>query len=613
MMALRKPITIMSLLAATLTVAVGMASCSEYEEDQGERIEERGDAFSWTRGTVGETRYAWLRNFGVGYGYDGVGGHYCNYDDIRAQVINREALREAESIYGPLSMQNTSTYSSVHQKVYYSEHDYIASFDFASKKEVSCLLYNGEVRKRQYILEDGLRQSFYYVIEERHVKGEQSLSAFSIQTVVKEEEKREERGERRGRVLTLSFRNAINHLKSVGCTAAAVDSFIKVYGTHVVTQAQMGGSLRLELKNSMKRYHDRVAETSFTSEDVLLAFNNRNESRRKWGDAYGWVEESSVNVMVRGGDQSLLTDIIGERRYDGQRETSLNSLGKWSQSIVFDTDNDDLTNAEMLSMECEPIWDFIPDRKVSEAVRARITSDAALARQLLGDKNFASCAFPLRHAEASCQVARGDGTWQTVSHHAGNRSDRHVVYVVSQGRYVAMQCYEYLSQTGVKSQYYWTVFPVSDTSVNLYGGYAVGETDGRVYRLVMTDGTLKPQALADNEQPSQTQTVYLNGGKLSFSPQDGYTYADAKQMLYVEPTHGVNPDGTVDVTYVVVDKPTPTEFCIDIPAADKQDIGERWSLLYTGYNKDKVLMNTYQRSADYADYYNPREVREMGN
>lgn len=587
------------MLATILMMAVSMASCSV--DDFGlQPYQEDDQPFSWTRGTVGETRYAWLRNFGVGYGYDGVNGRYGSYDDIRAQVINREALRTAEEVYGPLSMQNTSTYSRVHQKVYYSEHDYIASFDFTSKQEISCLLYNGEMRKRQYILEDGMRQSFYYVIEERHVKGEQRLSPYSIQTVIKDGH---------DGILTLSFRKAISHLKSVGCTAAAVDSFIKIYGTHVVTQALMGGSLRLELKNAMKRYHDQVAETAYSSEDILFAFNNREESRQKYGDTYGWVEESSINIMVRGGDQSLLSNVIGERRYDGTRKTNLNSLGQWATSIVFDTDNDNLTNSEMLAMECEPIWDFIPERTVSKAVRARITADAALARQLLGDKNFATCAFPLHHNNASCQVARADGTWQTVSHHAGNRSDRHVVFVVSQGRYVAMQCYEYLSAPGVKSQYYWTVFPISDTSVNLYGGYAVGETDGKVYGLVMNGGVLQPQLLADSEQPAQTETVYLNGGRLSFGSQDGYTYADAKQMLYVEPTHGVNVDGSVDVTYALVDKNSGTEFLIEIPADAPQDINEKWELLYTAYNSDKVLMNTYQRRADYVEYYNPREVR----
>ncbi len=587
------------MLAAILMMAAGMASCSE--DDFGLQPGQEADQpFSWTRGTVGETRYAWLRNFGVGYGYDGVSGDYCSYDDIRAQVINREALREAEDIYGPLSMQNASTYSRVHQKVYYSEHDYIASFDFTSKREVSCLLYNGEVRKRQYILEDGIQQSFYYVIEEQHVKGEQRLSPYSIQTVIKDGHER---------ILTLSFRQAIRHLGSVGCTAAAVDSFIKVYGTHVVTQAVMGGSLRLELKNTMKRYHDQVAETAYSSEDLLFAFNNRDESRRKWGDSYAWVEESGLNIMVRGGDQSLLSDIIGERRYDGQRHSSVAGLGQWATSIVFDTDSDNRTNAEMLTMECEPIWDFIPDRTVSNAVRAHIIANAALARQLLGDKNFASCAFPLRHADASCLVARADGTWQTVSHHAGNRSERHVVYVVSQGRYVAMQCYEYLSAPGIKSQYYWTVYPISDTSVNLNGGYAVGENDGRVYSLTMRNGILQPQPLADNEQPAQTNTVYLNGGQLGFRAQDGYIYADAKPMLYVEPTHGVNTDGSVDVTYALVDKSSSTELMISIPAEGPQDIGEQWYLATAGYNSNKVWMNTYMRSADYADYYNPREVR----
>ena len=175
-----------------------------------------------------------------------------------------------------------------------------------------------------------------------------------------------------------------------------------------------------------------------------------------------------------------------------------------------------------------------------------------------------------------------------------------------------MQSYEYLSGPGVKGQYFWTVYPVYGTEVKLYCGLAVSEADGSVYRLVMgSDGYVRPQVMTGAEQQGLDATVYLNAGQLSFTGQQGYDYAPATTMLYVEPTHGVNTDGTVDVSYAIVDKPSGNEFEIEIPADGPQDIVPQWTLVFSGYNKDKQRMNTYTRPADFAGNYNPREVRPV--
>jgi hypothetical protein len=373
----------------------------------------------------------------------------------------------------------------------------------------------------------------------------------------------------------------------------------------------VGGRLHIDLKNSMKRYSRRLQEEEFKSEDLLLAFKSRSENRQL-SEQYAWVEDASINVTAYGGDQSALSQLIGPQRYDGSRHFDVASLSTWRNSITFVSDDEYASNAEMIDMEVVPIWEFVFDVDAAAKLRTRITSDAALARKLLGEKNFASCSFPLRHDEARCQVARRDGSWETVTHRTGNRSNRHVVFVVSGGRYVAMQSYEYLSGPGISGRYFWTVYPVYGTEVKLYCGLAVSEADGSVYRLVMgNDGYVRPQALEGAEQPGLGATVYLNAGQLSFTAQEGYDYAPATPMLYVEPTHGVNTDGTVDVSYAIVDKPSGNEFEIEIPADGPQDIGEQWTLVFTGYNKYKQRMNTYTRSADFAGNYNPREVRPV--
>ena len=547
---------------------------------------------------------AFLRNFGVGYGYNAVSGRYCNYDDIRCQVLNRRQLeRAAVNMQEKLFFADYTTRSFFRDTVAYSDHDYVAIFNLDENSSINCVVYSQEQTIRQNILEDGLRQSFYYCADETQQVASQWISVASTKAAM-------QLGLDPQNLLTASFRDAVSHLGDTN-DPAAVDSFIRVYGTHVVVGAAVGGRLHIDLKNSMKRYSRRLQEEEFKSEDLLVAFKSRSENRQL-SEQYAWVEDASINVTAYGGDQSALSQLVGPQRYDGSRRFDVASLSAWRSSITFVPDDEYASNAEMIDMEVVPIWEFVFDVDAAAKLRTRITSDAALARKLLGEKNFASCSFPLRHNEARCQVARRDGSWETVTHRAGNRSDRHVVFVVSGGRYVAMESYEYLSGPGVKGQYFWTVYPVYGTEVKLYCGLAVSESDGTVYRLVMgNDGYVRPQVLTGAEQVGWDATVYLNAGQLSFTAQQGYDYAPATPMLYVEPTHGVNTDGTVDVSYAIVDKPSGNEFEIEIPADGPQDIGEQWTLVFTGYNKNKQRMNTYTRPADFAGNYNPREVRPV--
>lgn len=547
---------------------------------------------------------AFLRNFGVGYGYNAVSGRYCNYDDIRCQVLNRRQLeRAAVNMQEKLFFADYTTRSFFRDTVAYSDHDYVAIFNLDENSSINCVVYSQEQTIRQNILEDGLRQSFYYCADETQQVASQWISVASTKAAM-------QLGLDPQNLLTASFRDAVRHLGDTN-DPAAVDSFIRVYGTHVVVGAAVGGRLHIDLKNSMKRYSRRLQEEEFKSEDLLVAFKSRSENRQL-SEQYAWVEDASINVTAYGGDQSALSQLVGPQRYDGSRRFDVASLSAWRSSITFVPDDEYASNAEMIDMEVVPIWEFVFDVDAAAKLRTRITSDAALARKLLGEKNFASCSFPLRHDEAKCQVARRNGSWETVTHRTGKRSDRHVVFVVSGGRYVAMQSYEYLSGPGVSGRYFWTVYPVYGTEVKLYCGLAVSESDGTVYRLVMgNDGYVRPQVLTGAEQVGWDATVYLNAGQLSFTAQQGYDYAPATPMLYVEPTHGVNTDGTVDVSYAIVDKPSGNEFGIEIPADGPQDIGEQWTLVFTGYNKYKQVMNTYTRSADFAGNYNPREVRPV--
>ena len=261
-------------------------------------------AFQWTRAEDVETRKAFLRNFGVGYSYDAVRGSYCDWKDIRCQVVNRRELERQRDLTESMWGSRAQNYISSLSKVNYSQRDYVQSMDLATKESLDLGLYSETTRTRQYVLEEGLQDVFYYSLEERIIKGEQYIIAPLIMYQVEEEFNEN--------LLTESFREAVEHLAYADDDDFAVlDSFVNVWGTHVITRSLLGASMRLDIKNYMWRYTDDVQEEAFTQQQVMGAYNKRKESREQEQN-YKWIENSSLNLTVKGGDQTTLGNLIGE-------------------------------------------------------------------------------------------------------------------------------------------------------------------------------------------------------------------------------------------------------------------------------------------------------------
>ena len=150
-------------LVATAWLAVACSS-----DDIIEPQYEAPTAFRWTRAEDIETRNDFLRNFGVGYSYNAVRGEFCNWEDIRCQVVNRYKVRELEkSLKTTFFIIDQNESVSTSSQFNYSQRDYVANININSKESVSFGLYNGEKRRRQYVMEDGLQEKFYYSLDER--------------------------------------------------------------------------------------------------------------------------------------------------------------------------------------------------------------------------------------------------------------------------------------------------------------------------------------------------------------------------------------------------------------------------------------------------------------
>jgi len=206
----------------------------------------QAEGFQWTRAEDEETHSLFLRNFGVGYSYDAVRGSYCDWKDIRCQVFNRYFIEQLQEATGEnLIHQSLTPSSHVTEKFEYSKRDYIANVHMEMEEEVDLGLYHSEKRRRQDFIEDGVQETFYYQLEEKHTLAERYISYASLLALYN----------KKPDVFTLSFRNAVKHLDETDMdNIAAVDSFINVWGTHVIVEAELGGLLEVDLMNYLWRY-----------------------------------------------------------------------------------------------------------------------------------------------------------------------------------------------------------------------------------------------------------------------------------------------------------------------------------------------------------------------
>ena len=145
----------------------------------------------------------------------------------------------------------------------------------------------------------------------------------------------------------------------------------------------------------MWRYKDFVKEEDYTSNDIAFFYSKREENRKTITD-YKFITDANLCVTAFGGDQSTLTGLLGEYKYDGTRTFSTEGVRKWTESLHFDRENDENSNVEMINMKVEPIWTFIKaiDEDVALVVKAHVIYDAKAMQALLGERNFFSTQFP---------------------------------------------------------------------------------------------------------------------------------------------------------------------------------------------------------------------------
>ena len=544
------------------------------------------EAFQWTRAEDVETHAMFLRNHGVGYSYDAVRGNYCDWQDIRCQVIDRYYVLQQQAITGQILLTSTPMITVRSKGKYdYSKRDYVANVSMNLNTSVDIGLYKGEKRKKQHFIEDGVEESFFYSLNEQILRVNTTLSEANLRALYNDD---------CSAMLTRSFRSAIEHLaQSSQQDYAAVDSFVNVWGTHVITEAWLGGSLRIDLMNYMWRWNDKSREEAFTTEEFILASQSRDE-HRSGTDEFQWIEHGRLNVTARGGDQSTLTGLLGEHKPDGTRDFSIDGVAKWRNSISYDPDDELGSNVELVDMRVTPIWEFaeLIDPIVAKRIKAAVMQDAAVQQSLLGEMNFFDASFPVSYPTATCSYREGTGQW-TAFTRSDSDAEPMMVNIVSGGRYVAVVCHETIEDKPL-----WVCYPVYEGHVKLACGVGVAD-DQTAYRVRWLNGKCTLTALSDRATDGY---FYITGGGVGVSRVEGITYAESTALPAIELDGGIRPDGTYQSCAFAVTKQG-EEFTL---WADRQDAD------IVGYDYGNTTENgryLFKRNNSYTYIYNNNEMK----
>ena len=478
-------------------------------------------SFVWTRAEDVETRTQFLRNYGLGYSYDAVRGSYCEWSDIRCQVFDR---RHVERLSEQVLHTTLAREATTQTKFEYSLHDYVANVSMETTEEMDLGLYNSEKRKRQNFIEDGVQETFYYTINDKITLVHGFFDYASLLDLYPKD----------NAILTQSFRDAIAHLKQTDeSNIAAVDSFLNVYGTHVIVSASLGGTLKVDIMNHLWRYNDKARTEAWTTEEFLNVVRQKNENRTG-SDEYQW--HARLNISAAGGDQSTLTGLLGEYAADGTRTYSTDGISQWRTSLVYDAADAVRSNVELVDMQVIPIWQVadVVDHRQALRIKAAVLQDVALQQELLGDWNFFDAAFPIRHAQAACQYRQSTTAWAT--HHRTDSNDQPMtVCIVSGGRYVATVCHEIINGRDL-----WVCYPVYEGKVKLSCGLGVAD-DGTLWKVRWLNGQV---TLTPKDGQSADGRFYITAGTVGVTPMEGITYAASYVLPCIALSGGVQPDGS---------------------------------------------------------------------
>jgi len=535
--------------------------------------------------TRAQTQTYFLRDHAVGYSYNALEGRECSIDEVRCQVVNREELdRLADKGYKFIYTVNEENKVSAGGSVYHSVTEYVQNaFLKATAKARITLIAGGEAKAKCDIFEDGTEDCFIVEANKEVSSGSYRMDAYAVAELTRSHPE----------TLTAPFREAVRQVSAApeNRWQACVDSFINVYGTHVVTYAEMGGSLDVLVQINEKRFKTQEKIEVELSADALAGLFKGAWKSDKTASDYEFMQDARCNITARGGDVSLLNRLSSLNAYNvAASDTSALSL--WQRSVVFNADDFSKSTAAVIDMDFTPIYELVNDSVAYRRLSATIDGNVQGLIDLMGNRNFVNVSFPYdRNKKVSAVFDYTGYTYTTSS------TNPAVTDIIFAGRHIATICKEQVNDIDT-SEYVRIVYPIYEGRIQLANGLTYH--NGHAYRVAWRNDQCTVTDLGEQTKPT---TVYITAGVPSFTAYENISYAAGHLLLGLEIDTPFLPDGTTNSnanSYLV--KKIGGHFYLPESKGNNTITGiPNWS-----YDTETEMM---KRDNNYIYIYNPNEMR----
>lgn len=518
------------------------------------------------------------RTYGVGFSYDGLWGEKCNLKDIRCQVLDLAKLREVGSeVCEELVTPSTDNATKIDHYSSFSRSAYEQSVDFRADVKANLILINGKGEGKVSVWEGGQTNSFYSVSTVTSPALSVKLETPSIQALIEEG---------RTELLSKNFLECCKWMET-HTDPMVVDSFLRRYGSHVVTTATMGGRLDIEMKMELDSVLNVVDTRVLGDLSVLeiVKIKSESESSKK---ELKLMNSADCRVSIIGGDISLIPSNLLHFSFADRPDLSTYAT-QWMSSIKYDPDNFEKSNLEMTDMEVTPIWEFIPNKQVAERVKNHVVSSTVDLLREAGYQNGVNTEINL--LMNNLEVRLGDKPTSV------SVSNAKMANVVCAGRYVASICQERIEEIDANEDVT-VVYPIYDRELNLSSGLCIHK--GAVYQV----RNLRNGFSVSKVGVSKDNKMYLNGGVPSTQHYDNVNYVESHTLPAMEWPNAIRPNGKMGNENLFLVYKSGREFWLTTRQGNEQK-GSISGLPNWEYNRhyDRMIRNT-----DYKYYWNPKEI-----
>lgn len=498
--------------------------------------------FWYSRSRSAQENGVMMRHHALGFSYQAISGEKCNIGDVMCQVLNLDYLEE-----NGLCFRNDESETVGSSYVQRGIADYVHGTSWETSLSTDLVLYQGEKRKQHFLIET-INDSTLIMNNSLGLRTNQL--SIRLDLLLDTKDLPGELSEHPEEVLSENFRYALSKLKADRENVAVIDSFLNIFGTHVVTRVDIGGTCNLSVKTS-KRFVSTYLEEQEYSKDAVNLFFKKMESVEKLSNQTSYknlFKTAEIDLKVRGGDLSHFDRLVANPSFDNA-QASYSNFDAWATSLAQSVGKGWDEGAELIDMAVTPIYEFIPDEDLAKRVKVRMEASAQDMRDLYGERNFTNAElivqYSVRNGVDFNYVPKPMYWW-----YSSYRFQSEVLHVIQDhqtgapSKIVAATYHEYIPELDTSLN---VTYPVYENRIQLTEGIAI-DMWKRKYRVKWLYDRYEVEELDFSTSTSDSKiSMYLYKGRLFLEKPDiaGEEWHETKTMPDYEWAGSINSDGSV--------------------------------------------------------------------